>query len=75
MTKEKAKCCKNFLKLDRDDASFPSAERPFQILASLKYKHIWSVFKFFFGSLKSFGVFLKHFEVSWDALVKRLHKY
>ena len=65
--------CKMFLKLDRDEVSFPSAERSFQSLAPLKEKHFWPVFEFFLGSLKSVSVFLKHLEVSWDALVNRLH--
>ena len=47
-----------FLKLVRDDASFPSAERPFQALAPLKEKHFWPVFELFLGSLKSVSVFL-----------------
>jgi len=29
----------HLLKLVRDDASFPSVERPFQVLAPLKEKH------------------------------------
>ena len=65
----------NFLKLVRDDASFPSAERPFQTVAPLKGKQFWPVFELFLGSLKSVSVFLKHLEVSWDALVSRLHMY
>ena len=65
----------NFLKLARDEVSFPSAERSFQALVPLKEKHFWPVFKFFIGSLKSVSVFLKYLEVSWDALVNRLHIY
>ena len=65
----------NFLKLARDDVSFPSTEGSFQALAPLKEKHFWSVFELFLGSLKSVSVFLKHLEVSWDALVNRLHMY
>ena len=68
-------CYANFLKLARDEASFPSAERSFQALAPLKEKHFWPVFEFFLGSLKSVSVFLNHLEVSWDALVNRLHIY
>ena len=49
-----------FLKLARDDASFPSAERSFQALAPLKEKHFRPVFELFLGSLKSASVFLKH---------------
>ena len=67
--------CKIFLKLARDDVSFPSAERSFQALAPLKEKHFWPVFELLLGSLKSVSVFLKHLEVSWDALVNRLHIY
>ena len=67
--------CKIFLKLARDDVSFPSAERSFQALAPLKEKHFWPVFELFLGSLKSVSVFLKHLEASWDALVNRLHMY
>ena len=65
----------NFLKLARDEVSFPSAERSFQAVAPLIEKHFWPVFKFFLGSLKSVSVFLKYLEVSWDALVNRLHIY
>ena len=65
--------CKIFLKLARDDVSFPSAERSFQALAPLKEKHFWPVSELFLGSLESVSVFLKHLEVSWDALVNRLH--
>ena len=68
-------CYANFLKLARDDARFPSAERSFQALAPQKEKHFWPVFKLFLGNLKSVSVFLKHLEVSWDALVNRLHIY
>ena len=60
-----------FLKLARDEVSFPSAERSFQALASLKEKHFWPAFEFFFGSLKSVSVFLMYLESSWDALVNR----
>ena len=67
--------CKIFLKLARDDVSFPSAERSFQALAPLKEKHFWPVFELLLGSLKSVSVFPKHLEVSWDALVNRLHIY
>ena len=67
--------CKVFLKLVRGDISFPSAERSFQALAPLKEKHFWPVFELFLGSFKSVSVFLKHLEVSWDALVKRLYIY
>ena len=48
--------CKFFLKLARDDVSFPSAEKSFQALAPLKEKHFWPVFEFFLGSLKSVSV-------------------
>ena len=34
-------CYINFLKLGRDDASFPSAERSFQAFAPLEEKHFW----------------------------------
>ena len=68
-------CYANFLKLARDEVSFPSAERSFQALAPLKEKHFWPVFEFFLGSLKLVSVFLKYLEVSWDALVNRLHIY
>ena len=67
--------CKTFLKLARDEVSFPSPERSFQALASLKEKHFWPVFEFFLGSLKSVSVFLKTLEVSWDALVNKLYIY
>ena len=67
--------CKIFLKLARGEISFPSAERSFQALAPLKEKHFGAVFDFFLGSLKSVSVFLKQLEVSWDALVNRLHIY
>ena len=67
--------CKIFLKLARDEVSFPSAERSFQALAALKEKHFWPVFEFFLGSIKSVSVFLKYLEVSWDALVNRLRIY
>ena len=66
---------KFFLKLARDEVSFPSAERSFQALAPLKKKHFLPVFEFFLGSLKSVSVFRKYLEVSWDALVNRLHIY
>ena len=62
-----------FLKIVSVDASFPSAERPFQVLAPLKEKHFWPVFELFLSNLKSVSVFLKHLEVGWDALVNRLH--
>ena len=62
----------HYLKIDRDDASFPSAKRPFQALAPLKEKYIWPVFEFFFSSLKSVRVVFKHLEVSWNALVKKI---
>ena len=68
-------CYTNFLKLAKDDVSFPSAERSGHALAPLKKKHFWPVFELYFGSLKSVSVFLKHLEVSWDALVNRLHIY
>ena len=68
-------CYIHFLKIVRDDASFPSTERPFQVLAPLKEKHFWPVFELFLGSLKSVSVFLKHLKVSWDALVNRLYMY
>jgi len=61
-----------FYKMVRDDASFPSTERPFLILGPLKEKHFLLVFKLSLGSLKSVSAFLKHLEVSWDALVNRL---
>ena len=62
-------CYAKFLKLARDEVNFPSAERSFQALAPLKEKHFWPVFEFFLGSLKSVSVFLRNFQVSWDALV------
>ena len=67
--------CEIFLKLARDEVSFPSAERSFQALAPLEEKHFWPVFEFFLGSLKSLSVFLEYLEASWDALVNRLHIY
>ena len=36
-----ALCYENFLKSDKEDASFPSAERPIQLLAFLKEEHFW----------------------------------
>ena len=54
-------CYMHFLMLFRHDASFHSVDKPFLILAPLKEKRFWPVFKFFFGSLKSVGVFRKHF--------------
>jgi len=68
-------CYIHFLKIARDDASFRSTEIPFQVLALLKEKHFWPVFELFLGSLKSVSVFLKHLDVSCDALVNRLHIY
>ena len=64
-------CYLHFEKIISDDASFRPTERPFQILATLKEKHFWPVFELFLGSRK--GVFLKHLDVSRDALVNRLH--
>ena len=66
-------CYIHFVKIVRDDASFPAEERPFQVLAPRKEKHFWPVFELFLGSLKSVNLFLKHLDVSWDALVNRLH--
>ena len=68
-------CYTHIFKIVRDAASFRLTERPFQVLAPLKEKHLWSVFELFLGSLKSVNVFLKHLDVSWDALVNRLHIY
>ena len=68
-------CYIDFLKIVRDDVSFPSTERPLQVLAPLKEKHFWPVFEIFLGTLRSVSVFLKHLEASWDALVNRLHIY
>ena len=68
-------CHTHLLKVVRDDACFPSAERPFQALAPLKEKHLKLVFELFLGSLKSVSVFRKHLEVSWDVLVDRRHVY
>ena len=68
-------CYMHFLKIVGDDARFPLTERPFQVLAPLKEKNFWPVFEISLGSLQSVSVFLKHFEVSWDALVNRLHIY
>ena len=68
-------CYIHFLKIVRDDASFRSTERPFQVLAPLKEKHFWQVFELFLGNLKSVSVFLKHLDVSMDSLVNRLHIY
>ena len=59
----------------RDDASFPSSERSFQALAPLKGKRFLPVFMLFLGSRKSVSVFLKHLEVTWDALLNRLQIY
>jgi len=53
--------------------AFPQQRGQFQVLAPLKEKHFWPVFALFLCSLKSGSVFLKHLEVSWDALVNRLH--
>ena len=50
--------CKIFLKLARNEVSFPSAEMSFQALAPLKEKHFWPVFEFFLGSLKSVSVLI-----------------
>ena len=50
-------------------------ERPFEASEPLKKKHFWPVLELFACSLRSVGVFLKRFEVSSDALVKRLHTY
>ena len=66
-------CYVHFLQRVRDDASFRPTERLFQVLAPLKEKHFWQVFELFLGNLKSFSVFLKRLDVSWDALVNRLH--
>ena len=60
-------CYTKFLKLARDDASFPQLRG--------HCKHVWPVFERVLGSLKSARVFLKHLEVIWDALVNRLHIY
>jgi len=68
-------CYIHFFNTVRDDASFRSTERPFQVLAPLKEIKFWPVFELFLGSLKSVSVFLKHPDVSWDALVNRLHIY
>ena len=68
-------CYIHFVKIVRDDASFRSTERPFEVVAPLKEKHFWPVFELFLGSFKSVSVFLKHIEVSWDALVNGLHIY
>ena len=68
-------CYINFKKLVSYDASFRPTERPFKVLATLKERHFWPVFELFFGSRKSVSVFLKHLDVSWDALVNRLHIY
>ena len=61
------------LKVLRDDASFPAAERPFEPLAPLKEKRFCPFFEFLLGSLKVVAVFLQFLEVSWDVPVKRLH--
>jgi len=44
-------------------------------LSTSEKKHFWSVFELFLGSLRSFSVFLKHLDVSWDALVNRWQIY
>ena len=64
-----------FIKIVRDYTSFPSTERPFQVLTPLIEKHFWPVFELLLGSFKSVSVFLKYLEVSWDDLVNRLHIY
>ena len=61
--------CRIFVKLAKNEVSFPLAERSFQTLAPLKEKHFWPVFEFFLGSLRSVSVFLKHLEVSWDGII------
>ena len=38
-------CYIKILKRIRDDTSFPSVERPFQVLAPLKEKQFWRVFE------------------------------
>ena len=58
-----------------EDASFPPAERAFQVLAPLNEKHFCPFLEFFFGSLKSVAVFLRFLEVNWDVLMKRLRIY
>ena len=68
-------CCAKVFKARQGLSQFPLAERSFQALATLKEKHFWPAFELFLGSLKSVGVFLKQLEVSWDALVNRLHIY
>ena len=68
-------CYIHFLTIVRDDASFLSTERSFQVLAPLKEIHFWPVFELFLGSLKSVSAFLKHLDVSRDALVNILYIY
>ena len=63
------------LKVFREDASSPSAERPFQTFVSQNEKYFGPFFKIFFGSLKSVAVFLWFLKVSWDILMKRLLTY
>ena len=61
-------CYIHFLKIVRDVASFPSTERPFQVLVPLKEKHFWPVFELFLGNLKSVSVFFKH--LRWSSYVR-----
>ena len=61
-------CYIHFFKIVRDVASFPSTERPFQVLVPLKEQHFWPVFELFLGNLKSVSVFFKH--LRWSSYVR-----